>query len=206
MALSLPVGFFKKEYTIKHDHSLDKFHNDNAFYLDKAYKNKEKYYFIKDDTMYIAGTDNKNDVYDDITKVPAWGDLTKSERYKMVKPVLDNHPEIKKFVGHSLSGNVVLTLQKEMPERKFEVVTYGAPVLYDWKAPKGLKIQRFKHPGDPISIMDWTANSKPIPSLNPLTLHSYKGYTYNGNTHDIEPNTLNRFVNPIKDNYSYQIN
>ena len=101
-------------------------------------------------------------------------------------------------MGHSLAGNVVLTLQQQMPERKFEVVTYGAPVLYDWKAPKGLKIQRFKHPGDPISIMDWTANSKPIPSLNPLTLHSYKGYTYNGNIHDIEPSKLNRLYKTLR--------
>ena len=45
-------------------------HKDDAYFLDLAYKNKLNYYYIHNDTMYVAGTDNLQDVYDDITKVP----------------------------------------------------------------------------------------------------------------------------------------
>ena len=69
-----------------------KFHKDNAYWLDKAYQNKLNYYYIKDDTMYIAGTDNMTDVYDDVTKVPKWGKITDAARYNMVKPVIDKNP------------------------------------------------------------------------------------------------------------------
>ena len=41
----------------------NEFHKDNAYFLDLAYKNKLNYYYIKGDTMYIAGTDNMTDVY-----------------------------------------------------------------------------------------------------------------------------------------------
>ena len=54
MALALPVVFYKKSYVIQRDDY--KFHDKDAYYLDKAYKSKEKYYLIKDGTMYIAGS------------------------------------------------------------------------------------------------------------------------------------------------------
>ena len=107
----------------------NKFHKDNEYFLQSAYKNKLNYYYINNDTLYIAGTDNLTAVYDDIAKVPAWGKLTDSARYNMIKPIIDKHPQIKKLVGHSLGGITTLRLQKENPERNFEVITYGAPVF-----------------------------------------------------------------------------
>ena len=83
-------------------------HKDDAYFLDLAYKNKLNYYYIHNDTMYVAGTDNAQDVWDDVTKVPKWGYLTDSARYKMVKPILDKNPQVKTLVGHSLAGTVVL--------------------------------------------------------------------------------------------------
>ena len=59
------------------------------------------------------------------------------------------------------------------------------------------KVQRFKHIGrdkegenigtDPISSFDMFANEVPINSMNPLTLHSYKGYVYDYDNHSIKP-------------------
>ena len=183
----------------------NEFHKDNAYFLDLAYKNKLNYYYIKGDTMYIAGTDNMTDVYDDITKVPKWGYLTDSARYNHVKPVLDKHPQIKKLVGHSLSGIVALRLQKEMPERDFEVTTYGAPVFGYWSG----KNTRYKHQFDPISMFDMGAKITPIASVNPLTLHSYKGYTYDFKKHSIQPaNTetvVPKLFNPVQTDNTYRI-
>ena len=180
-------------------------HKDDAYFLDLAYKNKLNYYYIHNDTMYVAGTDNLQDVYDDITKVPKWGYITDSARYNMVKPVLDKHPQIKKLVGHSLSGIVALRLQKEMPERDFEVTTYGAPVFGYWSG----KNTRYKHQFDPISMFDMGAKITPIASVNPLTLHSYKGYTYDFTNHDITPVepqiTIPNLVNKVQTDNSYQI-
>ena len=183
----------------------NEFHKDNAYFLDLAYKNKFNYYYIKGDTMYIAGTDNMTDVYDDITKVPVWGYLTDSARYNHVKPLLEKHLQIKKLVSHSLGGVVALRLQKEMPERDFEVTTYGAPVFGYW----GGKNTRYKHQFDPISMFDMGAKITPIASVNPLTLHSYKGYTYDFKKHSIQPaNTetvVPKLFNPVQTDNTYRI-
>ena len=198
----------------------NKIHKDNAYWLDKAYQNKLNYYYIKGDTMYIAGTDNMTDVYDDITKVPAWGKLTDSARYNMVKPIIDKNPQIKKLVGHSLGAVTSLRLQEQMKDRDFEVTTYGAPVIGFW----GGKNTRYRHPGDMISSFDLSPFTHEIlvPSVNPLTLHSYRGYTYNWDKENIAPApsfpinqkppsneltqqiTIPKNVNSVSTNNSYQ--
>ena len=195
-------------------------HEDDAYWLDKAYNNKLNYFYIKGDTMYVAGTDNKQDVWDDITKVPAWGKLTDSARYNMVKPVLDKNPEIKKLVGHSLGGITALRLQEQMPERKFEVTTYGAPVMGFF----GGNNTRYRHPLDPISMFDMSPFTKSVPvlSINPLTTHSYKGYTYDYDKGNLAPkfpinqppppnelvqqnyNSIPKNFNSVSTNNSYQ--
>ena len=183
-------------------------HEDDAYWLDKAYNNKLNYFYIKGDTMYVAGTDNKQDVWDDITKVPKWGYLTDSARYKMIKPVLEKQPQIKTLVGHSLAGTVVLRMQKEHPERDYSVRTYGAPVFGYW----GGKNIRYKHQFDPVSLFDMGANITPVASVNPLTLHSYKGYTYDFSNHDIKPVEpveseikIPNLTNPVQTNSTYII-
>ena len=185
----------------------NKIYKDNVYWFDKAYQNKFNYYYIKGDTMYIAGTDNMTDVHDDITKVPVWGKLTDSARYNMVKPILDKNPQIKKLVGHSLGGVTSLRLQTEYKKegRDFEVTTYGAPVMGFW----GGNNTRYRHPGDPISIFDLgKTHNVLVPSSNPLTLHSYKGYTYDFANHDIKPVepqiTIPNLVNKVQTDNSYQ--
>ena len=49
-------------------------HKINEIGLKKAY-NTHKGIHIDNDTMFIAGTRNFRDVYDDVTKIPVWGDL-----------------------------------------------------------------------------------------------------------------------------------
>jgi hypothetical protein len=65
--------------------------------------------------MYIAGTSNLKDVYDDITKIPFFGTITDSTRYNQAKTALDLNPNITKIVGHSLGGSVALEFQKKQP-------------------------------------------------------------------------------------------
>ena len=65
--------------------------------------------------MYVAGIINNQDIYDDVTKIPVWGDLRNSDRYNHVEPVLRENPDIDTLVGHNLGGAVVLELQRTSP-------------------------------------------------------------------------------------------
>ena len=69
---------------------------------------------------------------------------------------------------------------------------------------------RYRHPGDPISIFDLgKTHNVLVPSSNPLTLHSYKGYTYDFKKHNIQPaNTetvVPKLFNPIQTDNTYRI-
>ena len=185
----------------------NRLHKLNADGLDKAYAKRDILYHIEGDTMYIAGTDNLQDVHDDITKVHMFGSLTDAERYKMVKPILNKNPQITKLVGHSLGGVTALRLQTEYKKegRDFEVTTYGAPVMGFWPGNN----TRYRHPGDPISIFDLgKTHNILVASANPLTLHSYKGYAYDFTNHDITPVepqiTIPNLVNKVQTDSSYQ--
>ena len=97
------------------DKSKDKFHQFNETGLELAYKNKVSYTYIIGDTLFIGGTQNSQDVYDDIRHVPWWGDMKKTQRYKDAETHLKNNPQIKRLVGHSLGASVALALQKITP-------------------------------------------------------------------------------------------
>ena len=122
-------------------------------------------------------------------------------------------------VAHSLGGSTALRLQKEMSERDFEVTTYGAPVMGFF----GGNNTRYRHPLDPISMFDMSPFTKSVPvlSINPLTTHSYKGYTYDYDKGNLAPKfpinqappsneltqqiTIPKNVNSVSANNSYQI-
>ena len=143
-------------------------HKENTEGLKEANKNRDTYLYLKDDTLYIGGTQNIRDVWDDVTKVPFWGDVRKSQRYKDADKLLDKNAQVNKLVGHSLGGSVVLELQKQYPE-KYETTTYAAPVTSFSKG------KRYRHTGflmtDPISMFDFGATTYPISSNNPFRLH-----------------------------------
>ena len=209
----------------KVDKSKDAFHQRNQLGLEMAYKMKNNplpYIFPERDTLYIGGTQNAQDVYDDVRHVPWWGDMKQTERYKTAETYLNKNPQIKRLVGHSLGGSVGLALQKNYPERNYEVVTYGAPVFggLDPFRDKKFKVQRFKHVGknvhepDPISFWDMGAEITPIDSGNALALHSYKGYVYDWDNHNIKPSetkpviepeiSMPKLVNQVRTDSSYQ--
>lgn len=149
--------------------------------LRRSYKQGD--YHIENNTMYVAGSHTAKDWWDDITKVPFYGDLRKSTRYQAVDKVLGENPNIEYLVGHSLGGSVVLELQKQYPDRGFKTRTYGAPVfdpdisgtriigeslkkLTD-KTYKPLVVERYRNVFDPVSIFD--SDAKKSFSWNPIT-------------------------------------
>ena len=148
------------------------FNNNNNFHklnengLNKAYNNLNKIH-VQGDTMYIAGTSNLKDVYDDITKIPFFGTITDSTRYNQAKTALDLNPNITKIVGHSLGGSVALEFQKNNP--KYNTTTYGAPVL-QIGSKQG---NRYRFPFDPVSYLDNGAITVDKININP---HSYSNY------------------------------
>ena len=142
------------------------FHKLNEIGLNNAYNNANKVY-IKDNTMFIAGTSDLKDAYDDITKIPFYGDITQSTRYSQAKAALDANPNINKIIGHSLGGSVALQFQKD--NGRFETTTYGAPVLQIGST----KGSRYRFPYDPISYLDNGAITVGKLSINP---HSYSNY------------------------------
>ena len=144
------------------------FHKRNETGLSNAYKSKKKLY-VKDDTLFIAGTSNLQDVWDDL-KIPLR--LTRfSQRYQDADNLLKANPQVKKLVGHSLAGSVSLELQKQQPDKNYDVTTYGAPVLQMG----GQKYKRFRKAGDLISGLDDGAITYKG-SLNPKEAHSYTNY------------------------------
>ena len=62
--------------------------------------------------MYIAGSHTSKDWYDDVTKVPDWGDLRQSTVYQAAEKALTENPQVTHVVGHALGGSCALELQK----------------------------------------------------------------------------------------------
>ena len=145
------------------------FHKLNEIGLNKAYNNNNKIH-VEGNTLYVAGTSNLKDIFDDLTKIPFYGNLKDSTRYNQAKTALDANPNITNLVGHSLGGSVALQFQKD--NKKIETITYGAPVLQI-----GTKQgNRYRFPFDPISYLDNGAITVNKFNINP---HSYSNYELN---------------------------
>jgi hypothetical protein len=118
--------------------------------LDKAYDSQEKLH-VQGDTLYVAGTSNVRDAWDDL-KIP-FGKTANAKRYQDADKLLEKNPQVSKLVGHSLGGSSVLELQKNHPERTFKTNTYGAPVV-SITAPDNVDNHRYRNYGDPVSLLD----------------------------------------------------
>ena len=121
--------------------------------LERAYSHGD--YHIHGSTMYIAGSHTAKDWYDDITKIPAWGDVRNSTRYQAAHKALLDNPHVHTVIGHSLGGAVALELENNY-RHITSSRTYGAPV---WN-PTGTEsnnVSRFRNWTDPISIFDRSA-------------------------------------------------
>jgi pimeloyl-ACP methyl ester carboxylesterase len=145
--------------------------------LKKAYELPNKVYVDNNtNKMYVAGTSNLRDAWDDL-KIPFH--LTSySQRYGQAAQALEENPDVKTVVGHSLGGAVTLELAKNNPG-KFRTVTYGSPTFYFGKE----KGERYRHPGDPVSMFDDGAVNVPLESFNPFDVlgnHTYTRYGQQG--------------------------
>lgn len=147
--------------------------------LDKAYGDetaKGVYYDPDTRTEYVKGTQTARDWWDDFTKIPFWGDTRNAERYQEADKAyydLQSHGKpVDRIVGHSLGGSVALQMQADhhIPKSR----TFGAPVL-DMQ-PFGRyynKAERYRHPLDPVSLLDRGATWGPLRSYP----HTYTGFS-----------------------------
>ena len=147
--------------------------------LNKAYNDetaKGVYYDPDTRTEYVKGSVTGRDWWDDLTKIPAWGDTRKAERYeqanKAYNDLVESGKPIDRIVGHSLGGRVPLQMQKDhfVPQSR----TFGAPVL-DLKPFHRFynKAERYRHPLDPVSIFDRGATWG---GFKPYS-HTYTGFS-----------------------------
>ena len=155
--------------------------------------------------MYIAGTRDKQDIWDDLTKVPIYGKLIDSERYGKAKEALDKNPQIKHLSGHSLGGLVSMELQKNHPQQIKSARTFGAPVLdplgVDKNVPSGNlanpfgQLERYKNVGDPVAMFDKSAKTSFKTDLfsSPTLTHAHDNISSQFKTTDIQPTTS---INP----------
>jgi pimeloyl-ACP methyl ester carboxylesterase len=155
--------------------------------LDKAYENRN--YFIHGNTLYIAGANSWRDVWDDISKVPFYGDLKQSERYKEAEKALKQNPQIKHVIGHSLGGSVALELEKNFPKQIESSRTYGAPVLDLTEHEMDPRVQRYRNMLDPVAVFDNAANVSV--NFNPFAsktlTHSYANISNNFTSSEERP-------------------
>ncbi len=136
--------------------------------LEKAYGRDSKLY-KHGDTLYVAGTTTFGDVMD-WPKIPL-NRGTKTMVYGKALQAVKLDPAIKNVVGHSLGGAAALELQRNFPDRKFKVNTYGAPVFSATAADN-----RFRNIFDPVSILDRGAKNKVMVGLNP---HGFSNFDQN---------------------------
>ena len=142
--------------------------------LDIAYKPPSGQY-VYGNTLYLSGSCDLRDWYDDVTKVPTLM-LQHSQKYTDANNLLNSSAGggITNIVSHSLGGAVAQKLKQNYPERDYNVTTYGSPNLSLFNH---AHVSRYRNAGDPISILDRGAKTIGS-SLNPFEAHSYKNSTY----------------------------
>jgi hypothetical protein len=136
--------------------------------LDRAYQQGDSY--TRNSTLFIAGSHTARDWYDDVTKIPFWGDVKKSHRYQQADKMLTANPQVRTVTGHSLGGAVAHELQRAHPELR--TVTYGAPSV-SWGTAGGEG--RYRNSWDPVSMFDRGATRlrQPRPLSHGALTHDY---------------------------------
>jgi hypothetical protein len=149
--------------------------------MTKAYQDTTAtgvYYQPQSRTMYVKGTvpTSAKDWWDDATKIPVWGDIHDADRMQQAeaayKDLISQGKPVDRVVGHSLGGSVALQLQKDkdIPFSR----TFGAPVFQ--LSPFERNAERYRHPLDPVSILDRSATNIRTIDLN---THAYGGFANN---------------------------
>ena len=177
-------SYFKPVSSMKIDNTINKVHNDISNNprisdnegLSRAYKSPNSIY-IDNNRMYIAGTHNLQDVYDDITKVPFWGDVKNSERYQQVEEALKSNQQVDTLISHSLGSSVAAEINKQN-NNEFKTRMYGSPFIdFSFSPSKDPNNIRYRHPGDLFSQFDTGAlNEESNTTYNLVNPHSFSGF------------------------------
>lgn len=153
--------------------------------MQKAYNDTTSqgvYYDPANRTMYVKGTvpSSAKDWWDDVSKIPFWGDIHNADRTRQAEvayqQLIQEGKPVDRVVGHSLGGSVALQLQKDhdIPISR----TFGAPVFDVNNSLRGTDMAyhnaRYRHPTDPVSVLDRGATMLPVRDLN---AHMYGGYS-----------------------------
>ena len=148
------------------------FHPANKIGLAKAYQSNISTH-IDGDTMYIAGTKNAKDWYDNFTKLP-FGSTTNADRYLDAENTLRANPQINNIVAHSLGSSVAVELTKQPASKELELKALYASPFVD----SGTKTHenRYRHKYDVISELDHGAKTVDIGLVSPLKSHGYPNY------------------------------
>jgi hypothetical protein len=140
--------------------------------LSKAY-NAPNSIHIEGNEMYIAGTHNMRDVWDDVSKIPFWGDVRNSERYQQAEEALRENPQVDTVIAHSLGSSVGAELNKQH-NNQFKTKFYGSPFLdFSFAPSKDPNNIRYRHPGDIISMWDTGAINEESNTINNLVNPHY---------------------------------
>ena len=125
--------------------------------LAKAYRDETApgvYYDPDTRTEFIKGTvpTNLHDWWDDVSKIPCWGDVRDSERYGQAdaayKALVSAGKPVDRVVGHSLGGSVALEMQAN------HNISQIADVRRARAGPLRRERERYRHPLDVVSILD----------------------------------------------------
>ena len=152
--------------------------------------------YVHGDRMYVAGTRNATALWDDVSKVP-WGLTKYSDRYKSVKKVLDENPQVKMIQGHSLGGAIALSLNKENGW-KYDTRTYNAPIVSSQPMGEtGRNSIRIRDKNDLVSYFDKGAITVDSSKPNPLHAH----FMSNFNDIGMKPSNIPVEVDEITDGF-----
>ena len=189
-------SYFKPVNSMKIDNIIkqaipDKLSNSNisdSEGLSRAY-NAPNSVYIDGNRLFIAGTHTPRDVWD-WGKIPL-GDVVNSERYQQAAEALRNNPQVDTLITHSLGSSVGAELNKQY-DNKFNTRYYGSPFV-DFSFSRDPKNQRYRHPGDIVSMFDTGAVNEDSKThyqfMNP---HSYEGFSDSGSNDPplIEPSNI----------------
>jgi len=140
--------------------------------LSRAYNSPNSIY-IDGNRMFIAGTHTARDVYD--WKLIPLGLMKYSERYGQAEAALKDNPQVDTVIGHSLGSATGAELNKQY-NNKFNARYYGSPFL-DLSFSRDPKNQRYRHPGDIVSMFDTGAvNEDQETNYQLINPHSYEGF------------------------------
>jgi hypothetical protein len=188
-------SYFKPITSMKLNKIISKAKDDNNHHnnkmsdsegLSKAYNSPNSIY-VDGNRMYISGTHTPKDVYD--WKLIPLGLVKYSERYGQAEAALKDNPQITEVIGHSLGSSVAAELNKQY-DNKFNARYYGSPFV-DFSFSRDPKNQRYRHPGDIVSMFDTGAvNEDEATNYQLINPHSYEGFPDYSNDKD-DPNNNN---------------